>query len=168
MNPNATTKPDAAKPDEPITPRVIATDTAGATQDSGDETTTAARHAAYHAAHQWQGKPLQAYSFQREALFNITRRFLPLGGLSLPEEYDADYVAEVALLLFLCSSMPEDLQVIRHSADTIINKAFEWAETNLPRDQREAAGKLAFLILKEANINTAVPRPDGKEIKAGN
>lgn len=161
--------PDAAHEDAPVTPIVIASDTTTSpVADSTDATTTAARHEAYHAVHQWQGKPLHGFAFQRESLFKIARRFLPLGYMKLPEEYHEDYDAEVALLLFLCASTPAEIEAIRHSADLIINKAFEWADANMPRAHRADAGALAFLILRQAEINTAVPRPDGKEVKVGN
>lgn len=167
--------PDRAVPDAPIPASVMVTDTTGS--DGGedvDASMAAQRLAAYHAVHSWRDRPLYPFSFQREALFRVIRKVLPFGGSLLPEEYDDDYASEAALLLFLCATPAArekeqlGLENIRHSADLVVNCAYEWADKNVPRAERQAAGHLAFKILREAEINIAVPQPTGRGQKEGN
>lgn len=161
---------DTPAPDGDLVPSIIQLDsTAGQQEAAGDRVVTdAMRDAAYHGIHTWQGKRLEPFSIGREALFNRVRVFVAPTTLRLPEVYAPEYLQEAVLVLFLCSCGEGLLNPIRHSADLVIDAANVWGEKNIPRNQRQAAGELAFKIIHEENLTIAVPMPDGSGKPLGN
>ena len=157
-----------ALPEPPPEPRILVKDTGGSSvQIPGDQPITDAdRERAAAAFYVWQGQPLNPYSIARQGMFNITRGFLPLGILTLPDEYSPSYLLEACLLLFLCASEPVALRAIRHNADLVLDASQEWADANIPNGQQTAAGTLAFQILRDATLTIAVARPEGSSNRA--
>lgn len=154
-----------AFPDAPVEPRIIAGDSTPADLLPPEEVTTSDRHAAYHARHHWHSQPLQPYSFQRQALFRAARLFTPLGYSTLPETYSPERMAEAGLLLYILATDDAVLIDIMHRPSEVLKNAYAWMDAHVPEAEMQAAGELAFQVLKEGRITIAIPQPSGAKIK---
>jgi|GEM_PF-5341328 len=152
---------DTALPETNIAARVLLSDTGSAPEPGAAPITDADRVKAYNTAYVWNGIVLEPFTIGREGLFNVVRAFLPLGFRPLPDTYEPIYLLDAILLLFICTAPPEALSKIRHQADLVIDAANEWAQQHIPRDRANAAGVIAFTVLRDNTLTTAVPRPEG-------
>jgi hypothetical protein len=156
---------DSALPDAPLASTIHVSDV-GLVPPEDLGPTDADREKAYHTIHAWHGLPLQPFSLSREALFHSVRLMLPISPEVMPKDYHPSYLNEAILILFLCTSTAARLASVRHNYEAVLNAAAEWGDEHIHRSQADEAGRLAFRLLHESEITTAIPQPSGKGASA--
>lgn len=118
------------------------------------------RSAAYDAAFEWQGRPLQPYSITRESLYYLLRPPTPLQtAMRRPETF----LADALIVLYLCSHTSEQWQSFRDDLPRFHAAVEAWADAHVPSSLGVEAISLSLKIINAAASTRAVARPTGKE-----
>lgn len=134
--------------------------------DAAEEQDEKEREEAFDQVPMWRGKPLLAWSLERERFFHSHRCAAGAPRLSRAvDDWDA-FLLDALRILYFCHHEPEDFIGMGRDPMRLEAEIQKWGSEQVPRELEDEARVVAMRILAAARRNEHEPAPAGIRRKA--